>query len=68
MVVALVVELLYAGMVTGLVYGMEEDLEQMSPVVIHAHTTRDVLEGTINRKLIELVAEMMGGEAIRKAV
>lgn len=27
------------------VYGMEEDLEYMSPVVIHSHTTREVLEG-----------------------
>ncbi|HEX9777024.1 MAG TPA: AAA family ATPase [Geopsychrobacteraceae bacterium] len=27
------------------VYGMEEDLEYMSPVVIHPHTTRDVLDG-----------------------
>lgn len=31
------------------VYGMEGDLEYMSPVVIHSHTTRDVLEGTITR-------------------
>lgn len=30
------------------VYGMEEDLEHMSPVVIRPHTTRDVLEGKID--------------------
>ena len=29
------------------VYGMEDDLEYMSPVVIRPHTTRDVLEGKI---------------------
>jgi len=29
------------------IYGMEDDLEYMSPVVIHPHTTRDVLEGKI---------------------
>lgn len=29
------------------VYGMEEDLPYMSPVVIESHTTRDVLDGKI---------------------
>jgi len=35
------------------VYGLDEDLDLMSPVVLHKNTTRDVLDGKITHKSME---------------